>query len=85
MLRESGIANICHFWVCTRCARTTRIALFTHSKLGVQALRFSSEACQPSLATLERFGNTSCSSTFYVLAHIEHHKGIKRGEKVHGV
>jgi len=46
-----------------------------------QALRFSATACQPSVATLERYGNTSCSSTLYVLAHIEHHQGIRRGEK----
>jgi hypothetical protein len=46
-----------------------------------QALRFSAAACQPSTATLERYGNTSCSSTLYVLAHIEHHQGVRRGEK----
>lgn len=35
----------------------------------------------PSRATLERFGNTSLSSTFYILANIESTTGVKRGEK----
>ncbi|KAK9836163.1 hypothetical protein WJX81_006036 [Elliptochloris bilobata] len=47
-----------------------------------QALRFSAQACQPSIDTLERYGNTGCASTFYILAHIEHHRGVRRGERV---
>ncbi len=48
----------------------------------MQAMRFGSEARQPTIATLERYGNTGASSSFYVLAHIEHHTSIKRGDKV---
>ena len=46
------------------------------------ALKFPESAKAPSRATLERFGNTSLSSTFYILANIESTTGVKRGEKV---
>ena len=48
----------------------------------VQAMRFGDKAKQPSIATLERYGNTSASSTFYIMAYIEHHQGVQRGDKV---
>ncbi len=47
-----------------------------------QAMRFGDKAKQPSIATLERYGNTSASSTFYIMAYIEHHQGVQRGDKV---
>ena len=47
-----------------------------------QAMRFGDKAREPSIATLERFANTSASSTFYILAYIEHNRGVKRGDKV---
>ncbi len=46
------------------------------------ALKFPESAKEPSRATLERFGNTSLSSTFYILANIESTTGVKRGDKV---
>ena len=45
-------------------------------------MRFGDKAREPSIATLERFANTSASSTFYILAYIEHNRGVKRGDKV---
>lgn len=37
---------------------------------------------EPSRAALYRYGNVSSSSVWYVLAFIEHFRGIKRGSKV---
>lgn len=45
-------------------------------------MRFGDKAREPSIATLERFANTSASSTFYILAYIENNCGVKRGDKV---
>ena len=33
---------------------------------------------------LERYGNTGCSSVFYILAQMESTHGVKAGEKVRG-
>ncbi|KAK9827585.1 hypothetical protein WJX81_000874 [Elliptochloris bilobata] len=46
------------------------------------AMRFGDKARQPSIDTLERYGNTSASSTFYIMAYIERNTGLKRGDKV---
>ena len=45
-------------------------------------MNFGTKARQPSLDTLKRYGNTSSSSIFYILAYIEHNAGVKRGGKV---
>eukprot|EP00884_Botryococcus_braunii_P014064 jgi/Botrbrau1/22659/Bobra.0132s0005.1 len=62
------------------------LALHTAAKFVVQgvaeSLRFPPEACQPCVESLFRFGNTSCASTYYVLANLESRRGIKRGERV---
>jgi len=44
-------------------------------------LRLSSDLINPSKATLERFGNTSSSSIWYILGCIEGN-GVKRGDTV---
>ena len=48
-----------------------------------KTLHFGERAAAPSHATLHRFGNTSGSSTFYILAYTESRMGIKKGDKVH--
>ena len=45
-------------------------------------MNFGTKARQPSLDTLERYGNTSASSVFYILAYIEANAGVQRGDKV---
>jgi 3-ketoacyl-CoA synthase len=45
-------------------------------------LNLSRALVEPSRAGLYRFGNISSSSIWYVLAYIESHKGLKRGERV---
>ena len=47
-----------------------------------QALRFGEKSRLPSIAMLERYGNTGCSSVFYILAQMESAHGVKAGEKV---
>ena len=47
-----------------------------------KTLHFGERAAAPSHATLHRFGNTSGSSTFYILAYTETRVGIKKGDKV---
>lgn len=47
-----------------------------------QALRLPTEAIMPSFATLCDYGNTSCSSTWYVMAYIESLVGVKRGQTI---
>ena len=49
-----------------------------------QALKFGQKSRLPSIAMLERYGNTGCSSVFYILAHMESTHGVKAGEKVRG-
>lgn len=45
-------------------------------------MNFGTKARQPSLDTLERYGNTSASSVFYIMAYIEANAGVQRGDKV---
>eukprot|EP00775_Hariotina_reticulata_P008863 gene8863-9042_t len=45
-------------------------------------LSLSHEDVEPSRAALYRYGNVSSSSIWYVLAYIEHFRGVKRGDKV---
>lgn len=45
-------------------------------------LGLTNEYVEPSRAALYRYGNVSSSSVWYVLAYIEHYKGLKRGDKV---
>ncbi|CAH2064332.1 unnamed protein product [Thlaspi arvense] len=45
-------------------------------------LKLTEENMEASRRTLERFGNTSSSSTWYELAYLEHRAKIKRGDKV---
>ncbi len=47
-----------------------------------QALRLPTEAMLPSFAALCDYGNTSCSSTWYVMAYIESLRGVKRGQTI---
>lgn len=47
-------------------------------------MNFGTKARQPSLDTLERYGNTSASSVFYIMAYIEANAGVQRGDKVRG-
>jgi hypothetical protein len=46
------------------------------------AMRLPSEKMLPSFATLRDFGNTSCSTTWYVLAYMETCVGINRGQTI---
>lgn len=45
-------------------------------------LGFGDKAAIPSLQTLNRFGNTSSSSIFYILANVESRIGVKKGDNV---
>ncbi|GBF92374.1 hypothetical protein Rsub_05576 [Raphidocelis subcapitata] len=45
-------------------------------------MRLSKAAMEPSRAGLYRFGNVSSTSVWYVLAFIETHRGVRRGDKV---
>ena len=47
-----------------------------------KALSLAPELAAPSKDTLYRFGNTSAASTWYILANIEHFKGVKKGDRV---
>lgn len=47
-----------------------------------KALGFGDKAAIPSLKMLERFGNTSTSSIFYILAYIETFQGLQKGDRV---
>jgi 3-ketoacyl-CoA synthase len=50
---------------------------------GLQAaMNLPVERMMPSFATLRDFGNTSCSTTWYVLGFLETAEGIKRGQTV---
>jgi 3-ketoacyl-CoA synthase len=46
------------------------------------AMRLPTEKMLPSFATLRDYGNTSCSTTWYVLAYMETCQGIGRGQTV---
>ncbi|GBF90942.1 hypothetical protein Rsub_03797 [Raphidocelis subcapitata] len=46
------------------------------------AMRLPTEKMLPSFATLRDYGNTSCSTTWYVLGYMETCQGIGRGETV---
>ena len=46
------------------------------------SLGLTSELAAPSKETLARFGNTSAASTWYILANIEHRRGVKKGDRV---
>lgn len=45
-------------------------------------LKLTPEQAQPAKDTLFRFGNTSAASTWYILAGIETHSGVKKGDRV---
>lgn len=45
-------------------------------------LRLSPDHVAPSKETLYRFGNTSSSSIWYILANIETQRGVKRGDRI---
>ncbi|KAF6266311.1 FAE1/Type III polyketide synthase-like protein-domain-containing protein [Scenedesmus sp. NREL 46B-D3] len=45
-------------------------------------LGLSNEFVEPSRAALYRYGNVSSSSVWYVLAYIEHYRGVTKGDKV---
>lgn len=47
-----------------------------------QAMRLPADRMLPSFATLRDFGNTSCSTTWYVLAYMESIGGLKRNQTV---
>ena len=47
-----------------------------------KTLRFGERAAAPSHAALHRFGNTSASSTYYILAFTETRVGVEKGDKV---
>eukprot|EP00884_Botryococcus_braunii_P002851 jgi/Botrbrau1/12567/Bobra.0169s0102.1 len=47
-----------------------------------KALGFGDKAALPSLRTLQRFGNTSTSSVYYILAYIESHGGVRKGDRL---
>ena len=47
-----------------------------------ESLRLSPKQAQPSKDTLERFGNTSAASTWYILARIESLGLIKKGDRI---
>lgn len=47
-----------------------------------QAMRLPADKMLPSFATLRDFGNTSCSTTWYVLAYMESIGGLKRNETI---
>ena len=64
--------------------RAAARALHQPGLRALQALNFGQKSRLPSIAMLERYGNTGCSSVFYILAHMESTHGVKRGEKVRG-
>uniref|UniRef100_A0A061RWB3 3-ketoacyl-CoA synthase n=1 Tax=Tetraselmis sp. GSL018 TaxID=582737 RepID=A0A061RWB3_9CHLO len=45
-------------------------------------LKLGPELTKPSKDTLQRFGNTSSSSIWYILANIETFRGVRRGDRV---
>lgn len=47
-----------------------------------QAMRLPPEKMLPSFGTLRDFGNTSCSTTWYVLAYLETCEDVRRGQTV---
>lgn len=47
-----------------------------------QAMRLPVDRMLPSFATLRDYGNTSCSTTWYVLAYMESVHGMKRNQTV---
>lgn len=47
-----------------------------------QQLSLTTKTAEPSRATLYRYGNTSSASIWYALGYIEHHLGVRRGDKV---
>lgn len=47
-----------------------------------QAMRLPAEQMLPSFATLRDYGNTSCSTTWYVMAYMESIDGLKRNQTV---
>lgn len=47
-----------------------------------QAMQLPSEKMMPSFATLRDYGNTSCSTTWYVMAYMESVQGMKRNQSI---
>lgn len=47
-----------------------------------QAMQLPSEKMLPSFATLRDYGNTSCSTTWYVMAYMESVHGMKRNQSI---
>jgi hypothetical protein len=47
-----------------------------------QAMRLPADRMLPSFATLRDYGNTSCSTTWYVMAYMESIEGIKRNQTI---
>jgi 3-ketoacyl-CoA synthase len=47
-----------------------------------QAMHLPVDKVLPSFATLRDFGNTSCSTTWYVMSYMETTEGVKRGQTV---
>ncbi|EIE20271.1 thiolase-like protein [Coccomyxa subellipsoidea C-169] len=48
----------------------------------VKGLQLDPKAAVPSSEALERFGNTTMCSTYYILANIESQGGIKKGDRI---
>ena len=75
-------APACQEPQCQHCLSLKRCGLNPNPNPNPQALKFGEKSRLPSIAMLERYGNTGCSSVFYILAQMESTHGVKAGEKV---